>query len=287
MQQADLHLHSSASDGRYAPREVIRRAHGAGLAAVALTDHDTVAGLDEARREAGRLGIQLVPGCEISIDDRGVDVHLLAYYIDDSDAGLRKLLGEMRIIREERARRMVEKLTAAGLPIAFEDVRAEAISSDAIGRAHVAQALVRKGLVGTIQKAFSAFIGNGGIAYVGKGTRDAADVLQLVWLAGGVPVLAHPGLYGLADAESFFADWDLGGIEIDHPSHPPPLVPRLAAWAKSRGLLATAGSDWHGDDSASTYVGSRSVGVDVVEALRAMRRSDPAAGGRVASGSVG
>lgn len=283
MGSADLHLHSTASDGCFPPREVMRRAHGVGLAAVSLTDHDTVAGLAEAEHEARRLGLLFVPGCEISIEHRGLDIHLLAYFVDPHNQRLLRLLKDLHASREDRVCRMVRKIGRLGFRLQIEDVRAEASGSAAIGRPHVAQAMVRRGFVGSPGEAFELYIGTGRKAYVPKETPDARVVVGLVWSGGGVPVLAHPGLYGQEDPEEFFRDWELGGIETDHPSHHPEIRARLDQWARRRGIPATAGSDWHGSEGSRAYVGCRTVGLDVIDALRALRRPAPDSAGTPAS----
>jgi predicted metal-dependent phosphoesterase TrpH len=268
----DLHLHSTASDGIYSPREVIRRAYGVGLAGVALTDHDAVSGLDEGAREARRLGLRFVPGCEISIACAGHDIHVLAYFVDAGHPALVGLLDRICGARETRVQQMVAALNRLGVPLEFEDVRAVAAGSRAMGRVHVAEALYRRGFVASQREAFDAFIGDGGAACVEKSTPPAAQVLELIWATGGVPVLAHPGLYRIPDHEAFFREWDLGGIEVDHPSHSLSVCQILRQWAQRRGLLATAGSDWHGSENTQSYVGCRTTAMAVVDQLDAARR---------------
>ncbi|MCK4304623.1 MAG: PHP domain-containing protein [Candidatus Eisenbacteria sp.] len=270
---ADLHVHSSASDGRFPPREVIRRAYGAGLSAVALTDHDTVSGLEEAKCEADRLGITFVPGCEISVHLQSREIHLLAYYFDAKHPELLGLLSTIHEMRKERVRRIVRKLNDLGLPLQTSDVETEACVSASIGRNHVAKALVRKGLVASRREAFASYLGDGRSACVPMETPKPTAVLDIVWSVGGVPVIAHPGLYGLEDPEAFFRDWDLGGVEVGHPSQAADVRAVLKQWAAKRGLLVTGGSDWHGDESARLGIGCERVGLDLLDALRALRRS--------------
>ncbi len=272
MRGADLHLHSTASDGRFPPREVMRRAFGCDLKAVALTDHDTLAGLQEARSEARRLGLTFVPGCELSAQCPEVDVHVLAYDIDAGDADLRRLLDRLRTAREERVRAMVARLHDLGLTLAYSDVASEAERSSALGRSHVARALWRKGWVASPSGAFGAYIGEGRPAHVPKRTPPPEEVVAIIWGAGGVPVIAHPGLYGIEDLESFFAHWDVGGIEVGHPGHAADTQLRLQAWADRRGWIATAGSDWHGDEDPAAYIGCRRAPDETLERLRAQRR---------------
>jgi len=203
---ADLHLHSTASDGRFPPREVVRRAFGADLRAISLTDHDTIAGIAEAAREAIRLQIDLVPGCEISINHDNTEIHLLAYYINPSDAAFRRMLTDLHQAREERLMKIVELLRAQSVPISLADIRREAIGTAAIGRLHIARALVRLKVVKHFGAAFRDWLGFGGKAFVPKQTPHPEAVIDCIWSAGGVPVLAHPGLYRLTDRDEFFAD---------------------------------------------------------------------------------
>lgn len=277
MTRADLHTHSRASDGLFPALEVARRAYGAGLGALALTDHDTLAGLEEAGREAERLGLTFVPGCEISVDVAGRDIHLLAYFVTEHAPGLRTLLAGAERMRDERMRDMLVRLARAGLPLEEAEVRRQAVATRALGRLHVARALVARSHVGTLAEAFARYLGSGACAYVPKQTPSARDALDAIWEAGAVPVLAHPGLYGLEEPERFFADWELGGIEARHPGHDAASEARFARWAGARDVVITGGSDWHGEERPAAYLGCRSVAADAVEALRSRRR--PAAQG--------
>lgn len=273
MAHADLHVHSNASDGLFPPREVIRRAHGVGLSAVAITDHDTVAGVAEAEREARSLGLDLVPGCEISIDFEGRDIHLLAYFIDAGDPGLASLLRAIRHSRRERVVEMVRRLNQLGVSLTMDEVSVGAAQSNSIGRLHVARALLARGMVRTIEQAFREWIGSAGEAYLPKRTPGAAEVIAAVHAAGGVPVLAHPALYRIEDLEETFSNWDLRGIEVFHPSHKPADEERLLAWADARGFVMTGGSDWHGDERPGSYIGSVQVDSQVVAELRHCSRA--------------
>ena len=275
MKRADLHAHSQASDGLFPPLEVARRAYGAGVGALALTDHDTLAGLDEARREAERLGLAFVPGCEISVDVAGKDIHVLAYFITVDDPRLRALLAGAERMRDERMRGTLERLARAGVRLDEAAVRREAAASRAIGRLHVARALVARGHVGTLAEAFQRYLGNGACACVPKQTPSAGETLRAIWDSGAVPVLAHPGLYGLEEPERYFADWDLGGIEACHPGHDRAAEERFARWAGARGVVVTGGSDWHGEERPAGYLGCRTVATSAIEALRSRRRPAP------------
>jgi 3',5'-nucleoside bisphosphate phosphatase len=273
--QADLHAHSSASDGLATPVELVRRAHGAGLAAVALTDHDTIAGLAEGRAEAGRLGLQFVPGCEVSVVVGRHDIHLLAFCVDPAHPRLSALLRDMDGMRRERVRETVARLRDAGVPLDEERVWAQARESHAVGRLHVARALVAGGHVGSVTEAFARYLGRNGCAHVPKRTLSIEETIAAVWAAGAVPVLAHPGLYAIEDPERVFADWDLAGIEVRHPGHDAVAEERFARWAVERDWVATGGSDWHGETRAAGYLGCRTVGIATIGELERRRRAGP------------
>lgn len=270
MARADLHVHSSASDGLFPPREVLRRAHGVGLGAVALTDHDTVAGLAEALHEARSLGIDFVPGCEISITAEGLDVHLLAYCIDAQHPRLTALLQTIHEDRVGRVREMVRRLNASGATLTMDEIVRQAAGSQSIGRMHVARALVARGIVPNVAQAFRRWIGSGGDSYVPKQTPGVEETLAVVRAAGGVAVLGHPALYGIAEVAERFAQWEIDGIEVYHPAHDAADVERLLAWARQRGCIVTGGSDWHGDQRPEAYIGSTTVDDAVVDQLRAL-----------------
>jgi len=269
---ADLHVHSSASDGRFSPREVMRRAHGVGLDSVALTDHDTLQGNPAAADEAARLGLDFIPGCEISVQTPSVEVHLLAYFVSDHAERVGAIVRRQHAARRDRLVAIVERLRGLGVSITLQDVERHAAAGAAIGRMHVAHALKEAGAVASASEAFSRFLGDEGPAYVLKETASAEEIVSAVWEDGAVPVLAHPGLLPISDLESHFADWELGGIEAEHPSHSPMMRAYLAEWATRRGIPATGGSDWHGDESAREYIGCRRVDGSVVASLRDSRR---------------
>ena len=244
----DLHVHSSASDGTDAPAEVARRARAAGLDVFALTDHDTQAGIPEARA-ALPAGLTLVPGMELSGALDGRSVHLLAYLFDPEDSALAAETERVRDDRTYRARAMVDRLAALGTGVTWGQV--EAIAGDAVvGRPHIARALAAAGAVETPAGAFTdEWIGDGGRAFVERYAPDLARAVALVRAAGGVPVLAHPRSPGYEvgdDAIAGLADAGLAGIEVFHLDHDEAERARLWRLARSLGLIATGGSDDHG-----------------------------------------
>ncbi len=246
----DLHSHSTVSDGTDPPAEVMRRARAAGLDVIALTDHDTLAGHDEARR-ALPPGLALVPGMELSCRLDGHSVHLLAYHVDPAHAGLAEQLRAITTDRLRRARDMVAKLRELGVDITWEQVAAIA-GDGVVARPHIARAMVAAGAIARPEQAFTPeWIGSGGRAYVSRYALDPEDAIRLVSAAGGVTVLAHPAAsergWVIGDeAVERLARAGLGGLEIAHPDHDHAERLRLAALAATLGLVSSGGSDDHG-----------------------------------------
>jgi predicted metal-dependent phosphoesterase TrpH len=282
MTRIDLHTHSTHSDGTLAPAEVIRLGAERDLDVVALTDHDTTDGLPEALATGLEVGVEVVPGVEFSAEYLGTSVHILCYWMDADDPALQL---ELRRLREDRYRRgelMVEKLGSLGLPIAFE--RVHEIAGDAtIVRPHIAQAMVEAGIVQTEKEAFERYIGDGGPAHVAKHALDPLDAVALIEGAGGVCVLAHPGMWG--DQSSVpdelierMAVAGMRGLEVDHPDQTPEARERYRELADRLGLIATGGSDCHGSRYDPVRMGSSLCDPEAFVALRdAALRGSPAA----------
>jgi len=247
----DLHSHSNASDGTQPPADVVRRARRAGLDVLALTDHDTVAGLREAA-EALPAGLTLVPGMELSCRLGPTGVHLLAYLFDPAHPDLAAECARIRDSRALRGRRMVEKLNELGVPVTWEQVRSLA-GRAAVGRPHIARAMVAAGVIDRVEEAFTPeWIAPGGRAYAERYALDVVTAIRLVRAAGGVPVLAHPGAGRgglLIDRARLaeLAEAGLFGLEVDHPDHDTPTRRRLRALAAELGLACTGSSDDHGE----------------------------------------
>lgn len=244
----DLHVHSSASDGTDPPAVVVRRARAAGLDVVALTDHDTQAGIERARA-ALPPGLRLVPGMELSCLLGGRSVHLLGYLADPADEALRAETELIRGDRIYRARAMVEKVRQLGVILSWDQV-AEIAGDAVVGRPHIARALAAVGAVATPADAFTEqWIGDGGRAFVGRYAPDLARAVALVRAAGGVPVLAHPRSPGYEVADEVIAglaDAGLAGVEVCHPDHDQSERTRLTQLARALDLIVTGGSDDHG-----------------------------------------
>jgi 3',5'-nucleoside bisphosphate phosphatase len=266
--RADLHSHSTASDGTCPPAEVMRRARAAGLDVIALTDHDTVAGHDAARA-ALPPGLTLVPGMELSCRMDGHSVHLLSYLFDPADPELAAEIARIRESRVRRAEEMVERLAELGAPVTWEQVSALA-AGGVVGRPHIARALAEAGAIDSPDQAFGPdWIGPGGRAYVSRYALDPARAIALVRAAGGVTVLAHPRARGWLmpdDVIAGLADAGLSGIEVWHPDQDHDQRVQLQALAARLGLLASGGSDDHGE-LTGYRIGSDTIAPDAYERL--------------------
>jgi predicted metal-dependent phosphoesterase TrpH len=246
--QADLHLHSISSDGTLPPAQVVALAGRRGLLGLALTDHDTLDGIPEARRAAEAAGLDFVTGIEISCDMDGRELHLLGYLVDDENATLRRTIEESKAQRLGRGRDMVERLNALNVAIRFEDVVREA-RGGVVGRPHVARALVAAGSVASEEEAFRRFLRDGGPAHVPKVGLSSAEAIRVVRGAGGVAVLAHPGLYPVDELIGRLMSEGLAGIEVWHTKHSPEQSRRFGEMAARLGLVPTGGSDFHSQES--------------------------------------
>lgn len=265
--RADLHTHTTASDGLLAPWQLIEAARQRGLAAIAITDHDTVEGVQEALAIASP-GLLIVVGVELSCVLGGVDVHMLGYGFDPTAAGLRALLSERAGERRTRAAAIVERLIVLGVPVSLNRV-AELAGSGTIGRPHVARALVEAGHALSVGDAFDRFLGAGQPAYVERAELTPHRAIAQIHAAGGAAVLAHP-LYSLGYADFLLGlvDAGLDGIEVVYPDHTPITQRYLSSLAAAYGLVETGGTDFHGDfGRPGTSLGDTTVPVDVIDQL--------------------
>ncbi|MDA1002504.1 MAG: PHP domain-containing protein [Chloroflexi bacterium] len=246
--RGDFHCHSTASDGRLTPAEVVRLAAARGVTVLALTDHDTTAGLAEASAAAVDTGLQLIPGVELACDLPGNELHMLGLFIDPEAPALQARMRGMREERVERGRRTTEALAGLGAPVPW--ARVQAIAGEAsVGRPHVARALLEAGHVASIEEAFDRFLARGQPAYVERERLEPAEAIALVRGAGGLPVFAHPPFtddYAALAAE--FADIGLWGLEVYYGAYPADQVEALRHLAERLGLAATGGSDFHAPD---------------------------------------
>lgn len=243
--RADLHVHTTASDGQHSPSEVIALAQDFDV--IAITDHDTTAGIGPAQAAARLTGLPLVvPGIELSTAEDAGDVHLLGYFINPDDAAFQTELATFRDARVERGRAMVARLAELGLPVAWERVEALA-DGGAVGRPHVARALVEAGYVESVREAFDRYISTGGPAYVARHRLTPEEAIALIHRAGGAAVMAHPSLVPTwPTLLHTLAAAGLDGVEVNHPANSAPTRLVLRAMAKKLGLITTGGSDFHG-----------------------------------------
>ncbi len=272
MSKIDLHIHSTASDGRLSPAEVVRKSAGAGLTVIALADHDTVDGVVPALEAAKTFPrLKVIPGVEISTNVPTGEVHVLGYFIDYTHPELEATLRGMRNSRQQRAQGMIAKLKKLGLAIEWERVK-EIAGSGSIGRPHLAQAMLEKGYIASIKEAFTKYIAWGGPAYVEREKMTPVEAVALILQANGLPVLAHP--LTINDPEAMVIELKasgLVGIEAYYDSSTAEEINRVVSLAKRHGLIATGGSDYHGlDDSTETMIGGAGVPVESAEQLIAL-----------------
>jgi predicted metal-dependent phosphoesterase TrpH len=266
----DLHTHSSASDGTETPAQVMAAAARAGLDVVALTDHDSTAGWDEAASAAREVGVVLVRGTEVSARSRGISVHVLSYLQDQNHPALVSELERTRSSRELRGRAMVE-LIGKDYPITWDDVLAQTSSGTVVGRPHIADALVAAGVLPDRSSAFTELLAGRGKYYVAYYSPSGVDAVRAVRAAGGVPVFAHPGaeVRGRIVPDDVFdelADAGLAGLEVDHRDHTPEQRARLRGIAERLGLFVTGSSDYHGAGKQN-LLGENLTAPDVLAAI--------------------
>lgn len=268
----DLHTHSSVSDGTDSPTELINAAAAAGMDVVALADHDTVSGWDEAGEAATAAGIELVPAIEVSTTWRGADLHMLAYWPDSADSPLEEMLAAIRAGRLSRIPQMLAALAAHGIRITEEQVRRAAGGAVSLGRPHVADALVAAGVVGSRDEAFATWVGEGMPGHVPKPAPTLPDAIAVVRAAGGLPVIAHPWGRGgrrVLDDEALaeLAEAGLVGLEVDHMDHDEAARAELRAIADRLDLVATGGSDYHGSGKHDVHLAADTTSPQAYAAL--------------------
>lgn len=278
--RADLHIHTTASDGQCTPEQIVEMARTLGLRAIAITDHETTLGVQPAQRAAEGSELCVVPGVEISTEARLGELHMLGYLIEPGGE-LEDRLRKLREGRLQRARRMVDRLAALGMPLSWERVRELAVG-DSVGRPHIARALVEQGYVAHVEEAFSLYIGSGRPAYVPRRRVTPVEAMRMICSARGVPVLAHP-LYAVG-AIPELAKAGLQGLETHYPGYTDEEVRLLSQIARRHGLVETGGSDFHGPDVSSIELAAATIPYEAVRELlrrrpreRALaRREEPA-----------
>jgi len=270
--KVDLHIHSTASDGRLSPAEVVGKAAELGLTVMAITDHDTVDGIAPALAAANAFPqLKVIPGVEISTDFPGGEVHVLGYFLDYTDPELRSTLDRFRNSRQLRAQRMVAKLENLGVHIEWQRVQ-EIAGSGALGRPHVAQAMLEQGYINSFKEAFTGYIGRGGPAYVEREKITPVEAVALILRSKGLPVLAHP--FTASDPEAMTTELKatgLVGLEVYYNGYSADKVNELLSMARRHNLIATGGSDYHGLDAATeTMIGGAGVPVESAQQLIAL-----------------
>lgn len=278
MSRIDLHIHTNASDGTYSGAQVVQLAHSQGLSAIAITDHDTVSGYFEAATEGEKLGVEVVPGIEISTKyDRAV--HILGYYIDPKSPSLEPVLNWIVHDRDERNRKMAELMAADGLPVSYEMMHEK--YGEVIGRPHFAALLVELGLAKSIQDAFDRFVEKGQKYYQPRTILPLDEAVRIIVDAGGIPVLAHPFQYRMDDALlreliEYCMGFGLEGMECRYTGYDEKMVAYLEGLSAEYGLIRTGGSDFHGSNkphiSLGRGLGKLSVPDEYLTELKTKRR---------------
>jgi predicted metal-dependent phosphoesterase TrpH len=275
----DLHVHSTFSDGSLTPEQLVDEAERIGLSALALTDHDSLGGIPRFLRAAAGRSVRAVPGVEISADFNPGTMHMLGYFVGHEDDGLERKLRRIREGREERNREILRRLNGLGFAITWEEVKSFA-QEDVVGRPHFAQALIARGYVGGKDEAFDRYLGKGKPAYADRWRLNPEESVRMIRESGGVPVLAHPFTLQRKREElwalvSSLREKGLEGVEVYYPEHTSELQSQYLALARSFGLVATGGSDFHGalapDIRMGTGFGSLRVPPEAVEQLDARR----------------
>ena len=267
MKFADLHLHTVFSDGTYTPKQLIQESINAGLSSIAVVDHDTVDGLEPALKSAQNQDLEVLPGVELTAEYQGREIHILGYLIDFKNRALIDALNTLQKNRKLRIYKMVNKLSKMGLKLQAKSVFD--ISQDStVGRLHVARAMVKQGLVGSIQEAFRKYIGDKCQGYVLGFRLSPQEAVKLIKQAGGIPVLAHPCTISKNELIPRLIECGIMGLEVYYPGYAQPTVDYYLKMAKEYNLLVTGGSDYHGDVKPEVKLGCIKIPYDLVESLR-------------------
>ncbi len=273
---ADLHLHTRFSDGTYTPEELVAQAQRHGLNALALTDHDTVEGCEPTARACDAAGIEFICGIELTAEQEGHEIHILGYCLDTENPKLLAEIAKFQIVRQNRIRQMVVRLNRLGVPLEAEAVFALA-NCRAPGRPHVARALVQAGLCGSLDEAFERFLKKNRPAWVPKFKMSAAAAIDLIHQAGGVAVMAHPGLNRTDEVIPGMVQTGLDGLECFHTKHSTATTEHYLELADRFHLLVTGGSDCHGLSKGQPLIGSIKLPYQHVERLKARAEERKAA----------
>lgn len=272
----DLHLHTTASDGRLTPTELVAHAAASGVRILAVTDHDTTDGFDEAAAEASRRGVLLIPGIEITAVERGRDVHMLGYFFDRRDSAFAQFLTAQRATRIARIVDIANRLGSLGMPVDVQPVLEEAQrqSSKSIGRPRLARAMIDAGYVATTQEAFDKWLGRGCPAFIERPGASPEEVIGIVHRAGGLVSLAHPGRTLIDDRIAALRSAGLDAIEVYHSDHDATAVTAYLAMARQLDFMVTGGSDFHGDPAHGIAPGASVLPESEWTRLVGARRTD-------------
>jgi predicted metal-dependent phosphoesterase TrpH len=276
MKFADLHLHTQFSDGTFTPEELVLHAQKHGLACIALTDHDTVEGCARAATACAAVKMEFIPGAELTAEHADTEVHILGYFLDTQNPLLLEKLARFQVDRQNRIHEMCAALNQAGIPLKAEAVFALA-NCKSPGRPHVARALVKEKLIGNLDEAFERYLKKGRPAWVPKTKMSALESVELIHQAGGLAVMAHPGLNRTDEIIPDLVDAGLDGIECFHTKHSTVMAERYLEIAEKHGLLVTGGSDCHGFSKKAPLIGTVRLPYDHVEKLKQFRQDRAAA----------
>ncbi len=269
---ADLHLHTQFSDGTFTPEELVLHAQNNGLACIALTDHDTVEGCARAAAACAAVKMTFIPGAELTAEHKDTEVHIIGYFLDTENKILLERIAQFQAVRQNRIREMVAALNKLGVPLKAEAVFALA-NCKSPGRPHVARALVKEKLIGNLDEAFERFLKKGRAAWVPKTKMSALEGIELIHQAGGLAVMAHPGLNRTDEIIPDLVDAGLDGIECFHTKHSTVMSERYLEIAEKHGLLVTGGSDCHGFSKNKPLIGTVRVPFMYVEKLFAAKKA--------------
>jgi predicted metal-dependent phosphoesterase TrpH len=272
--KADLHIHTTASDGKASPEEVVGGAQSSGLSVISITDHDTITGVRAAQKEAGQHHIEVLTGVEITSSFGNRDCHLLAYHFDLTDRCLNRLLRHHQKVRRQRAICIIDQLRKEGFQIDLDEILAET-PGNSVGRPHIAAVLQKKGCVASMKEAFIRYLSDKKLDGISSEFHKSSEVIETVHQAGGAAVLAHPGcLYNTEEMNQFIRQ-GIDGIEVAHPSHRPKMKTELKNLADKHQLLITGGSDFHGEaEDASSHLGTAAVDIARVKEIKVFCGND-------------
>lgn len=270
--EVDLHCHTTASDGLLTPWELVKAASECGLKAVGITDHDTMSGWEEAEKAGDYFGVDILRGIELNTDWSGIEVHILGYELDPNNTMLQEKLSALRDARFNRMYSILEKLQELGIDIQESEINSIA-RGESVGRPHIAQALVNRGVVSTIKEAFDTYIGSEGPAYVPRYKLSPEEGIALVRAAAGVAILAHPGVHALGKGVPQWIKAGLQGVEVSHSEHSIEDEARCRKLAENHNLIMTGGSDFHGEArKPGIHIGDWGTSYEVVEEIRSLAR---------------